>query len=155
MHGRYARAVKADHTQQQALGQGRNPSHLHILFHKLCAREQGFKLARQRFMRNRFQRRTRNEDVLSAFESRAHFAHIFAHEPPDAVARYGIAYLRRNRKAKALFLPLQVDQNEVLRGVRFSSAIDIAIILIIAKSVFAREAERRALCHTLPLHVCS
>ena len=84
-----------------------------ILSYELCPREQRLELARKLLMRNRFQRRTRNEDVLSAFQLRAHSAHILTHEPPDAVARDGIAHLRGNREAELLLPSLQVDQHEI------------------------------------------
>ena len=84
-----------------------------FLFHKACARKQRLHFARKRIMRNRFQRRTRYEDILSAFELCAHLAHIFTHKPPDAVSRNGIAYLGRNGEAEALLLALQVDQYEI------------------------------------------
>ena len=84
-----------------------------ILFHKACALKQRLHLTRKRIMRNRFQRRTRYEDILSAFELCAHPAHIFTHKPPDAVSRDGIAYLGRNGEAEALLLALQVDQYEI------------------------------------------
>lgn len=118
MHRRNGYPIKPEEKQQYTLGQRFDPPpHLVILFHKARARKQRLHLARERIVRNRFQRRTRHEDILSAFELRAHFAHIFTHKPPKSVSRYGIAYLRRNREAEPLLFALQVDQNEIPRGV--------------------------------------
>ena len=57
--------------------------------------------------------KTESENILSAFECGAHFAHIFTHAPPDAVARDSVAHLGRNGEAEALLLALQVDQYEI------------------------------------------
>ena len=75
------------------------------------------KLARKLCVRHILQRGPRNQDVFAALQLCAHFAHVLAHVPPNAVARYGVAHLGGYGKTEFLIPPLQMDQHQIFRGV--------------------------------------
>ena len=103
-------------------------------------------------MRNIIDRLPGDEDILSALQIRAQFAHVLTQPPPDAVSRDSIAHLARDGKSDLQIPSLHVDQNETAGGDRFTPAIDEAVILVPAQSIAARKALRPARRRAIPLH---
>lgn len=124
-----------------------------ILSEKFRALKQSVQFARDRLVRNLFQRWTGNEDVLAAFHLRAHFAHVLAHPSSQTIARYGIAHLARDGEPDLQIPPLQVNQNDIPGGGRFAPAIHEPIVLVAAQTIAARKPIRLAQSRALPLHV--
>ena len=85
--------------------------------------------------------RAGDEDVSPALQLVFHLAKILAHIAAQAVARYGVAHLRRGGHANLEFAPFEINQHQMPAGMRFSPPVDMLMLAIAPQRILPPERE--------------